>query len=105
MGAYDRYRRFVVLKIVSSTGGEFSILQRLASPSARHDLANHTIPVLECVNAGEWVFVVMPSWELTLVDCVPISTMSDFTMVAIQCCQVWWLDDSLHNDRTDWHRS
>lgn len=88
MGAYDRCRRLVVLKIVSTGGAELGNLQRLASPTARQDATNHTIPVIDCVNAGEWSFVVMPSWELTLVDCIPVATAGEFAMIAAQCFQV-----------------
>ncbi|KAF8510905.1 kinase-like domain-containing protein [Gautieria morchelliformis] len=87
MGAYDRQQRFVVLKIVSSSGGELSIIQRLASPAARRDATNHTIPVLEYIRAGDWCFIVMPSWELTLLNCIPIATVADLSTIAAQCFQ------------------
>lgn len=88
MGAYDRYHRFVVLKLVSSSSGELSIIQKLASPMARCDSNNHTIPVLEYINAGDWTFLIMPSWELTLLDCIPVSTAADFASIAAQCFEV-----------------
>ncbi|KAF8580100.1 hypothetical protein K439DRAFT_252557 [Ramaria rubella] len=87
MGAYDRYQRFVVIKIVSSNGPELSTIQRLSAPGARQDTNNHTIPVLDYLRAGEWTFIIMPAWELTIRDCIPMSSASEFLTVAIQCIQ------------------
>lgn len=93
MGAYNRFNQFVVLKLLSAQSSELAILQKLASPALRRDKSNHAIPVLEVLRADrDWVFVVMPSWELTLRECVPLARASEYLMIGIQCLEVSHLD-------------
>ncbi|KAF8510184.1 kinase-like domain-containing protein [Hysterangium stoloniferum] len=87
MGGYDRYQRFVVLKIALSNSNEVAIIQRLSGHNARQDVNNHTIPVLDILPAGECTIIVMPAWELTLRQCVPVARIKDFISIAIQCFQ------------------
>lgn len=90
MGAYDRYQRFVVIKLIpSNKNDELAILCTLSEPTSRTDVKNHTIPVLEMIFAGDCgSFVVMPSWELTIAQCVPVLVTSEFIQIGIQCFQV-----------------
>ena len=106
MGAYDRRGRLVVLKIVAAGGREVAMLRRLGAGAGagRGSGGNHTIPVLEYVGAGEWVFVAMPAWELTLRECGPVGAAGDYAAIAGQCFEVCDLDIAARTD-ADWHRS
>jgi serine/threonine protein kinase len=87
MAAYDQYGRLVVLKVVPSNSNELAMIHLLSGHIVQQ-LNNHTIPILDILHAGECTIIVMPAWELTLRQCIPVTRVKDFILIAIQCLQV-----------------
>ena len=61
--ALDRLYRNVYMKVVPRSSTELSIVQFLSTDPLRADPRNHTIPVVEFLMAGEWVFIIQASWS------------------------------------------
>ena len=51
------------MKAVPRSSTELSIVQYLSTDPLRADPRNHTIPVVEFLMAGEWVFIIQASWS------------------------------------------
>ncbi|KAI0054128.1 kinase-like protein [Auriscalpium vulgare] len=62
--AYDRHNRLVVIKVVEKDSEEINILRFLNSPSLRSDRSNHTIPLLDVIEATNCTYIIEPAWEL-----------------------------------------
>jgi hypothetical protein len=60
--ALDARGRRVMLKAVRSSSTELIIARLLSTDPLRTDPRNHTIPVLEILDAGEWAIIVTPEW-------------------------------------------
>ncbi|KAJ3506461.1 hypothetical protein NLJ89_g6854 [Agrocybe chaxingu] len=64
--ARDAMGQDVIIKVVSGKDeatNELKALRYLNSRSAREDPRNHTIHVVDFIELGEFVFVVMPRWD------------------------------------------
>lgn len=60
--ALDARGRGVILKAMRPTTSEYAVLKRLSTNPLRADRRNHTIPVLEIMELGEWAITVTPEW-------------------------------------------
>ncbi|KAF8522975.1 kinase-like domain-containing protein [Gautieria morchelliformis] len=60
--ALDSRGRRVILKAVPASSMELKVIQLLSSEPLRADPRNHTIPLLEVLDAREWSIIVTPEW-------------------------------------------
>ncbi|KAI0050808.1 kinase-like protein [Auriscalpium vulgare] len=62
--AYDRHDRLVVIKAIEKDSTEIDILRFLNSPALRSHGSNHTIPLIDVIEAEGCSFLVEPWWDL-----------------------------------------
>ncbi|KAF9057001.1 hypothetical protein BJ165DRAFT_1397360 [Panaeolus papilionaceus] len=94
--ARDEYGQDVVIRIVSGPepSDEFKVLKRLSSPAALRDPINITIPILDWLEFGGLVFIVMPRWNLAWIhDFEKVSELMDISDVLFSYL------DFLHDNR------
>ncbi|THH30955.1 hypothetical protein EUX98_g3230 [Antrodiella citrinella] len=81
--AYDRLGRMLIVKVVQQGHNETRILQYLNSTDLRCNEANHTIPLIDCVDSGiGWAFIVMPCWNSKIMD-IFVWQVNDYLETAI----------------------
>jgi hypothetical protein len=60
--ALDTRGRRVILKAVRASSNELKIVRLLSTNPLRAEPRNHTIPVLEILEEGDWAIIVTPEW-------------------------------------------
>ena len=53
----------VIIKAVHVESSEWRIISYLSTGARRKDPRNHTIPLVEIIHAGEYVFIVQACWD------------------------------------------
>ncbi|KAI5885425.1 kinase-like protein [Schizophyllum commune H4-8] len=61
--ALDPHYRMVIIKAVHVESSEWMIIGYLSTGARRKDPRNHTIPLVEIIHAGEYVFIVQACWD------------------------------------------
>lgn len=63
-------------------------MKLLALPPRRFDPRNHTIPVLDILTLDEWRFVIMPPWNIDIVNRHPCWEIREYLTSTQQVLEV-----------------
>ncbi|KAF8510690.1 kinase-like domain-containing protein [Gautieria morchelliformis] len=100
--ALDSRGRRVILKAVPTSSMELKVIQLLSSAPLRADPRNHTIPLLEVLDAREWSIIVTPEWgTANLNQCASIEEYLEYARQLFEGLAFMHQNGIIHGDVHD----